>query len=73
MHLVKQSIVTPIGELNHLAQQAHLKFGDAPDTQINIIVGADGKCEVESIAPVSDWTRHELDGTITYTESVSNH
>lgn len=63
MHLVKQIIVTSIGELNHLAQQAHLKFGDAHDTQINIIVGPDGKCEVESIAPVSDWTHDGISST----------
>lgn len=50
MQLVKQIIVTSIGELNHIAQQAHLKFGDEPNKQINIIVGHDGKCEVEYCA-----------------------
>lgn len=65
MQLVKQIIVTSIRELNHIAQQAHLKFGDEPNKQINIIVGHDGKCEVEDIAtmyaqqePVNDKSGH---------------
>ncbi len=63
MHLVKQIIVTSIGELNSIAQQAHLKFGDAPDTQINIVVGQDGKCEVESLAPKTEWASDAIDST----------
>lgn len=63
MQLVKQIIVTSIGELNHIAQQAHLKFGDDPAKQINIVVGQDGKCEVESLAPITDWGKDEIDLT----------
>jgi hypothetical protein len=63
MHLVKQVIVTTIGELNQIAQKAHLRFGDNPNTQINILVGHDGVCQVEGVSPISDWGTENINET----------
>jgi hypothetical protein len=44
MTIVKQLIVTNIGELSALIQDAHLQYGDNHSTKIIISIDEKGKC-----------------------------
>jgi len=51
MTISNQVVVTTIGELSVIIQNAHLQFGDNHNKQINLVIDERGQVEIETPEP----------------------